>query len=205
MGNLPVHPMEPGLSEAKVYHPASPGQVIPAALALRVRGAAPETVAGRLREITMSLDGTLRLREIVSLDEVYRRERMGLYMGALTLALVTFSVVLLSTAGIYALMSFTVSQRRREIGIRTALGADPYRILRSIFSRAAGQLAIGVALGLGVAALLENLSEGELLNGQGAVLLPVVSLLMLTVGLLAALGPARRGLEVQPTEALREQ
>lgn len=126
-------------------------------------------------------------------------------MGALTLALVTLSVVLLSTAGIYALMSFTVSQRRREIGIRTALGADPYRILRSIFSRAAVQLAIGVALGLGVAALLENLTGGEVMNGRGAVLLPAVSLLMMSVGLLAALGPARRGLEVQPTEALREQ
>lgn len=102
-------------------------------------------------------------------------------------------------------MSFTVSQRRREIGIRTALGADPQRLLWSLFSRAAGQLAIGVVLGLGAAALLENLSEGELLGGKGPVLLPVVSVLMLAVGLLAAIEPAQRGLRVEPTEALREQ
>lgn len=103
------------------------------------------------------------------------------------------------------MFSVFVSQRRREIGVRTALGADPYRILRSIFSRAVIHLAIGVALGLGVAALLENLTEGELMNGKGVVLLPVVSVLMMAVGLLAAVEPARRGLEVQPTEALREQ
>jgi putative ABC transport system permease protein len=205
VGNLPLNPIEPGLSEAKLYHPAAPGEILPVHLALRVRGAAPETLAGRLREITMVLDGTLRLHEILPLDEVYGQERMGLYMGALALALVTLSAVLLSTAGIYALMSFTVSQRRREIGIRTALGADPQRILWSIFSRAVGQLAIGVAVGLGAAALLEKLSDGELMRGNGAVLLPLISVLMMAVGLLAAVEPAQRGLRVQPTEALREQ
>lgn len=205
VGNLPRNAMEPGLSKARLYHPAAPGEILPVQFALRVRGTAPETLAGRLREITLALDGTLRLHQVLPLDEVYDQERMGLYMGALALALVTLSVVLLSTAGIYALMSFTVSQRRREIGIRTALGADPQRLLWSLFSRAAGQLAIGVVLGLGVAALLENLSEGELLGGKGPVLLPIVSVLMLAVGLLAAVEPAQRGLRVEPTEALREQ
>ncbi len=126
-------------------------------------------------------------------------------MGTLALAIETLSVVLLSSAGIYALMSFTVSQRRREIGIRTALGADPGRLLRSIFSRAARQLAIGVAVGLAAAALVENLTGGALMNGNGAVLLPAVAVLMTAVGLLASVGAAKRGLRVQPTEALREQ
>ncbi|MFP5288166.1 MAG: ABC transporter permease, partial [Thermoanaerobaculia bacterium] len=89
VGNLPLHAIEPGLSEARLYHPAAPGEILPVHLALRVRGAAPETLAGRLREITMALDGTLRLHEVISLDEVYGQERMGLYMGALALALVT--------------------------------------------------------------------------------------------------------------------
>lgn len=203
--NLPANPIEPGLAEAKLYHPAAPGQLLPVCLAVRVRGAAPETLAGRLREITTSLDSTLRLHEISALDEVYRETRRGLYMGALALAIVTLSVVLLSSAGIYALMSFTVSQRRREIGIRTALGADAGQLLRSIFSRAAGQLAIGVLVGLAAAAAVEKLTRGGLMNGNGVVLLPAVAALMTAVGLLASVGAARRGLRVQPTEALREQ
>lgn len=124
---------------------------------------------------------------------------------AAALAILTLSVVFLSAAGIYALMSFTVAQRRKEIGIRAALGADPTRILRSIFSRALGQLAIGAAVGGIAAAVLDGLTGGDLMEGNGTVVLPIVAALMTVVGLLAALGPARRGLRIHPTEALREQ
>src|SRR5690606_34974874 len=62
---------------------------------------------------------------------------------AVAVAAVALSVVLLSAAGIHAMTSFTVARRRREIGIRTALGAQPRRILASVYSRVAGQLAAG--------------------------------------------------------------
>lgn len=123
-------------------------------------------------------------------------------LGALGIALVTLSVLLFAGAGLYALMSFAVSQRQPEIGIRAALGAHPRRILLTIFSRALAQLAIGIVLGLLPWAVFA-LSDGELLAGRAAVLLPAVAAFMLIVGLLAAIGPARRGLRVQPTEALK--
>ena len=63
---------------------------------------------------------------------------------------------MLSAAGIYSLMSITVSQRRKEIGIRMALGANRTRIIASIFARALGQLAMGAAAGAAVAAALEQ-------------------------------------------------
>jgi ABC-type antimicrobial peptide transport system permease subunit len=113
-------------------------------------------------------------------------------------------VLLLSAAGIYAMMSFTVARRRREIGIRAALGADARRVLVGIFGRACAQIGAGVAAGLGVAAVLEWSGAG-LMGGRELVLLPTVAALMFTVGILAALGPALRGLAVQPTEALREE
>jgi ABC-type lipoprotein release transport system permease subunit len=100
-------------------------------------------------------------------------------------------------------MSFTVAKRRREIGIRAALGADPRRVLTGIFAHAAAQLCAGVLAGLILAALFQWLT-GDM-NARDFLLLPGVSALMLTVGILAALGPARRGLAVQPTEALREE
>jgi putative ABC transport system permease protein len=111
---------------------------------------------------------------------------------------------MLSSAGIYALMSFTVSQRRKEIGIRMALGADWKRIVASIFSRALLQLAAGAALGAGLGVVFEKVWVGNLMRGNTATVLPAVAFVMITVGFLAALGPARRSLRIEPTEALRE-
>lgn len=119
------------------------------------------------------------------------------------MAAVALSVVLLSAAGIHAMTSFTVARRRREIGIRTALGAQPRRILASVYSRVAGQLAAGAVVGamLGGSVIL----GGGYPLGRAAALLLGVAMLMLSVGLLAAMGPARRGLRIQPMEALREE
>ena len=84
-------------------------------------------------------------------------------------------------------------------------GADRNRILAGIFARALGQLGAGAAVGLLGAVGLEQVLEGEMFQGQGAVIVPIVVLVMTAVGLLAALGPARQGLSIQPTEALREE
>jgi putative ABC transport system permease protein len=189
---------------ARMYHPVTPAQIYPASVTVRVRGKTPATLAGRLREITTATDPTLQLGGVLSLDQVYRQEQRFVQLGALAFAIVTLSVLLLSAAGIYALMSLTVAQRRREIGIRAALGADPRRILAGIFSRALRQLAIGVVAGLVVAALLfEEITDSAVLSGHGAILLPAVAMVMMVVGLLAAVVPARRGLQIDPTESLR--
>jgi ABC-type antimicrobial peptide transport system permease subunit len=196
----------PGMDDSplKLYHPVAAGQVQPMVMTLRVRGGAPSTFAGRLREIAAAVDPDLQLRNIFSLDEAMRREQWIRRLEAAVLGAVTLSVLMLSAAGIYALMSITVSQRRKEIAIRTALGADRRRIVASIFSRALGQLAVGVALGMASGALLDKASGGDLM-GSNAVILPLVALFMMAVGFLAALGPARRSLRIEPTEALREQ
>ena len=204
VGDFP-NAMEPGGTEARVYQPLVPGQVYPASLAVRVRGMKPAAFAGRLRQTAGAVDPTLRLGRTLPLDQVMRSLQVMMRVTALAISLVALSVLLLSAAGIYALMSFTVTRRRREIGIRAALGADPRRILRGIFSRAAGQLGIGVVAGLAVALLLERLSVGEVMDGRALVLLPAVSALMVAVGLLAAAGPARQALRIQPGQALREE
>lgn len=81
------------------------------------------------------------------------------------LATVTLSVLLLSAAGLYALMSFTVTRRRREIGIRMALGARPGRMLASIFARALWQIAAGVAVGVTAALVLHRRLNIEVEGG----------------------------------------
>jgi predicted permease len=192
-------------SPLKLYHAVAAGQVQPVNIALRVRGGDPATFARRLSEIAAAVDPDLQLRNIVSLDEALRKEQWLRRLEAAVLAAVSLSVLMLSSAGIYALMSFTVSQRRKEIGIRMALGADRMRIVASIFSRALGQLATGAALGVALAAALGKRSGDDFMRGNAAVVLTAVALFMMAVGFLAALGPARRCLGIEPTEALREQ
>jgi putative ABC transport system permease protein len=197
--------VSPGMkdSQLRLYHAVAAGQVQPVNIALRVRGGAPSAFARRLSEVAAAVDPDLQLRNIVSLEAALRKEQWVRRLEAAALAAISLSVLMLSSAGIYALMSFTVSQRRKEIGIRMALGADRTRIVASIFSRALGQLAVGAALGMASAAVLDKAMG--IMRGNAAVILPVMAILMMAVGFLAALGPARRSLRIEPTEALREQ
>ena len=190
-------------SPLTLYHPVAPGDAQPVSLALHLRDGDPSTFAGRLQEIAAAIDPELHLRQVVSLDESLRRDQWIRRIEGGTLAAMTLTVVMLSAAGIYSLMSINVSQRRKEIGIRMALGAHRTRVVASIFARALGQLAAGAAVGVAVAAALEQ--RGNLMRDDEAIVLPAVALFMMGVGLLAALGPARRCLAIEPTEALREQ
>jgi len=204
VGDLPARPLAPGEPTARVYRPLDPAHAYP--LTLTVRGRiVPATLAPRIRELAAAVDPALKADDLRTLAASFASVKGGLRLGALGLALLTGSVLLLSAAGIYAMMSFVVTQRRREIGIRTALGARPGKILATVFRRAFAQLGAGAGLGLLVAIGLNLLSNGETTGGQGALVLPAVAGLMLAVGMLATLGPARRGLGVEPVEALREQ
>jgi putative ABC transport system permease protein len=188
-----------------MYHLAMPGEWDEAMLMIRLRGQTPEAFAPTLRRTAMSIDPMLQLSGTKALYASYREDTRAAALLALVIALITGSVLLLSAAGIHALMSFTVTQRRREIGIRSALGASARRILASVLARAMRQLAVGVGVGLTMAVGLDLAAGGELMGGTGLLLVPGTAAFMLVVGLLAAAGPARRGLRVQPTEALRAE
>ena len=171
---------------------------------IRVRGNDSLLFSSRLRDLTSALDPTLRLR-IEAFSEIERRQMAGLRLMVLASSLVIVTALLLSAAGIYAMMSFTVSQRRKDIGIRAAIGANAGQLLRSIFTKAALQLAAGVAVGIVMALMADRASEGEMLGSFGRELLPVTAMVMTIVGLFATIDPARRSLRIQPTEALRAE
>ena len=133
------------------------------------------------------------------------QDALVIRLVAIALSLILLTVLLFSAAGVYSLMSFTVAQRRREIGIRAALGASSLALLRSAFSRVALQVAIGVILGALGAMVIAPATEGVALAGRLAIVTPAIALTMVLVGLVAAYGPARRSLRIQPTEALRAE
>ena len=182
-------------------------------LRMRVRSGVTPAFTRLLRDVVAATDPGFRLQEVTTDEAVLSSGARILRIGALTVAGVTLSVLLLSVAGIFAMLSFTVAQRRREIGVRVALGANSRQIVGGIFRRAAAQLGTGVAVGLVVALALERVTDGMILGSSAAgvglrgsvVLMPIVAAIVMTVGLLAALGPVRRGLAVHPREALRDR
>src|SRR5688572_894589 len=202
--DLGTNAIAPDLIEPVIYHSLPRATLATSTALIRMRGNDPLQFASRLRDLTAALDPTLRLR-IVTFSEMKRQQMIGLRLVLLASSLVIVTALLLSAPGIYAMMSFTVSQRRKEIGIRAAMGADAGQLLLSIFTRAALQLAAGIVVGTVLALMIDRASEGEMLGSLGRALLPATAVVMTIVGLFATIGPARRGLRIQPTEALRAE
>jgi putative ABC transport system permease protein len=192
-------------SEGRVYHAVAAGDLYPARLNVRARTGDPAALADPLRGLSASIDPDVLLLDVSTAEIAFRQAQGMMRLIGVSLGLVILSVILLSSAGIYSLMSFTVARRRREIGIRAALGADRNRILVGIFSRVLAQLGAGAVLGLIAAVGLEQILEGDMIQDYRAMLLPLVVLLMMTLGVIAAIGPVRQGLRIQPIEALRDE
>ena len=135
------------------YLPAAPGGVHPLTLVIDL-GDDPTAFAPVLRRLLADADPTVILSDVVALDELpngaalVQRTASGILVGLSLIAIV------LSTAALYALMSFTVARRTREIGVRIALGGKSSRIVASIARRPLRQLMFGVMLGTGFWAIL---------------------------------------------------
>jgi putative ABC transport system permease protein len=202
VADFPAYAPAPGSEgQPTMYHAAAPGTMHPVVMTVRFNGPVPSDFARRLRRIGADVDTAVPLRDVMLLTEFYGRNRAPWRFISWGLALVTASVLFLSAAGIYALMSFTVAQRTREIGIRAALGAHPRAILLNVFGRAIRQLGLGVVVGsLAAGAVLASWDLGL---ARSAALLAAVSAVISMAALLAAIGPARRGLRIQATDALR--
>ena len=213
--NLEANAIDPEDVPPTMYYPVAPAQVQQAALLMHLRADNPESFIPDFRKLTAAADPSLRVAAAQSgaLPRTWWQflsaligtsDGLAPLIRATVLAFVItlFSVLLLSAAGIHALMSFTVTQRRKEIAIRAALGAQPRRVLSGVLLRASAQLLFGATLGcLFGGALLNKSATGA----RTAVILFLVTSLMLGAGLLASLGPARRGLSIQPMDALRDE
>ncbi|MHB1193998.1 MAG: ABC transporter permease [Longimicrobiales bacterium] len=158
-------------------------------------------LASRLYGIVAAVDPTLRLSEVGTAADAWGPVHTGARLGAWIFMAVAAIVLMLSVAGIYALMSFTVSRRTREIAIRIAVGARRGQIVGTVFGRAALQLLAGVALGglIAVPVLWDGVVD------EGPRSLVIVSTLLLGAGLAACLVPVRRALAIEPAAAVKSE
>jgi hypothetical protein len=169
-------------------------------LFVRMRPGA-EPLASRLYEIVNDVDPSLRLTAVGTAADAWGPVHTGGRIGAWILRAVAAIVLMLSVAGVYALMSFTVSRRTREIAIRNAVGARRSEIVSAVFRRAAVQLGIGVALGslFAVPVLRDRVAEGSIRS------LVLVVTVLAAAGLAACFVPVRRALAIEPAAAMKAE
>jgi hypothetical protein len=199
--------------EAGVYLPAVPGSQ--GSLKMIVHGRAdPLSIAPRVRELAMVVDPAIRVEQITRLDQVTTPLLWLLGLWTKIIIGLTAVALVLSLAGIYAVLSYTVARRTREIGVRVALGASARRVITSVFKRPLTQVTLGVIAGIvlivvaataaGKSTQFKGTGVGVLTLGDAALLVGY-AILMVGVCTLACVVPTRRALRVQPTEALRAE
>jgi putative ABC transport system permease protein len=203
-----------GNSGAEVYHAVPDRSMNPAYAIVHVGGDAAG-FAPMLRRAAFDVDPTLRIGDTVTLDRMVDSTVQFYRFSVTVLALASMLGVILSLGGIYAVMSFTVSRRTREIGVRVALGAPKTRVLLDVFRKPLVQVALGLlAGGLLTAFLLVLPDIAEAMGRDPAGLMPSVRELavlaaymagMAAICLLGCLTPMRRALAAEPSEALRAE
>jgi putative ABC transport system permease protein len=189
-----------------VFHPASPGTMDPLRIGVRLAGD-PAAFIPKVRAIASDVHRGIRLDSVQRLDDLIRSEdKPGIVIAGATIGVVALAAFL-SAFGIFSLMSVSVARRTREIGLRSALGASPSRMVIHIFRHAL--LIVGGGVGAGVAGILLfavfYVTQVEPIKLSAVVKAVVLtSSLMFVVGLLACVEPIRRALRIQPADALKE-
>jgi predicted permease len=203
-----LDPDDNGNEQPHVFQAASAGAISSLVMSARTRGN-PATLAARLPLIAAAVDPRLIVQDSQPMEEWIRQRDAFLKVTVAAQVGVTLLVLFLSALGIFSLVSISVSRRTREIGLRTALGASPRQVLTRILSRAL--TLVGSAIAAGGALLMWSLALGAGPSGQPgedialfAGHLAVTAAVMIAACLLACLGPARRALRINPTDALRE-
>jgi predicted permease len=175
---------------AFVARTATPASVVEGIRA-EIRRAAPD----------LPIQSTVTMDEAVAASVAPPRFRMWL------LALFATTATLIATCGIYGLMAYAVTQRRREIGVRMALGAERRDVLRLVLARALRIVIAGVIVGLVGAVAVTRVLQTFLfgVTPTDPIAFTIVTLLLMAVGLMAAWLPARRATRIDPCAALRAE
>ena len=177
-------------------------------LAIFLRGRLDSAVIPvQLREQVQAIDPTLPVFGGQTLNEAVSRSLSQRRFSMQMVALFALTALLLAGLGIYGVISYIVSERRHEIGIRLALGAQRRNILRMVLRQGLGLAIAGAAVGLVSALIVSHLMSGLLygVRPTDPLTFSGVALLLIGVALLACYIPARRAMRVDPLAALRHE
>lgn len=166
---------------------------------------APESVLSSVRAQIAAVDPDQPVTNVQTVDALMDSSRSQPRFTMLLLAGFSATALILAMVGIYAVLSYSVTQRRQEFGIRVALGAEHADILRLVLRQGIVLAVIGIVAGLVASLLLTRLMSSMLYKtgAQDPITFVLVPLLFFVIALAASYLPARRATKVNPIEALR--
>jgi macrolide transport system ATP-binding/permease protein len=175
-------------------------------LQLRTAGP-PAAMIPAVRSLVASLTPGLPLFDVGTMDEALSSSGFLLFrFGAVLAAALGVLGLILAVVGVYGVTSYATARRAHEIGIRLALGAHPWQILRMILSQGALVVGIGLALGLlGTLAAARMVGSFLIISATDPTTYAVVSFVLAVIALLACYVPARRAMRVDPAAGLRHE
>lgn len=169
------------------------------------KGAA--TTASAVKAAVAAVDPDLPIGDVKTIEQIIDESTGPARFRSFLIASFAGLALLLAAVGVYGLISFTVTQRIPEIGVRLALGANPWQVFTSVIGHGLRLAAIGVVVGLGAAVAAARLVRGLLFDTSATdpLVYAVLSVLLLTIAALACYVPARRAMRVDPMTALRSE
>ena len=167
----------------------------------------PDAILGVLRREVQKLDSGVLLSDLQTLPNVIRGSLWAPRLGALLFAAFGLLAGLLTLLGIYGLISYSVGQRTREIGIRMALGAQAREVLLQVTAEGMILVACGLVLGLLVAMTMARITSSLLfgVSARDPLTLAAVVTILLVTALAACFVPALRATRIDPLVALRDE
>jgi putative ABC transport system permease protein len=165
----------------------------------------PENLISAIRRELRSVDPSLAIAQIRTMDDIIGESLSQRRFNTILLGLFAFVAIALAAVGIYGVMSYSVTQRTREMGIRMALGAKQSDVTRLVISSAAKFALIGVVIGVVIAAISSRLISSLLfgVTATDPMTFVATALLLAAVTLLASYIPSRRAASTDPIAALR--
>jgi predicted permease len=176
-------------------------------VAFVARTSTPGSVAEGIRTEIRTAAPDLPIQSSSTMDEAVAASVAQPRFRTVLLGLFAIAATLVATCGLYGLMAYAVAQRRREIGVRMALGADRRDVLGLVLARALRIVVAGLLVGLAGAAIVTRVLQRFLfgVTSTDPLVFTAVTLLLLAVGLVAAWLPARRAARIDPWAALRAE
>jgi ABC-type antimicrobial peptide transport system permease subunit len=169
----------------------------------------PQGLVAAVREEAQQLDSTLPLYDVTTMDSHvrYGKPLLPARLGAMLVGAFGLLGLILASVGVYGVISYSVSQRTQERGIRTALGVRPLNVITMVLRQGMTLALIGMSIGVTLALLMLQAMH-SVLYGVGSTDFPTlgaVSLLLLAVAFVASYIPAVRATKVDPVVALRHE
>ena len=164
-----------------------------------------DATANAIRSAVRRIDPDMALFRVQTMEQVVDAAVQTPRSMAWLLSMFAMAALMLAAIGVFGVMSHAVSQRTREIGVRMAIGASPYRMLGSILGEGFTQVGLGLIAGVLLSVLTARLMAGLLFGVTALSVMPyvVVMILLAAVSLVACLVPARRAMRIDPATALR--